>query len=307
MQSDHVKGLVITVLGVLILTPDTLLIRLIGFDTWNILFWRGWLMAVGITILLVCFYGRRTPEVIAAIGGIGLAAAALFSLGTFTFIAAVTHTTVANTLIIVATAPFFAALLSWTVLGEAVPVRTLVAIVFTLGGISLLVFESFGTGNWIGDLAALATAIGLGLKFILLRRAKAINMVPAMALGGLITAAIAFFLATPVAMDTIQLIYLLLMGLVVMPLSAALIALGPRYLPAPEVSLIMVVETVLGPFWVWLVLRETPTFWALVGGGIVVATLVIHSAIGLKREAARARKAAASGAFKAIPAAAAGE
>ena len=107
-----------------------------------------------------------------------------------------------------------------------------------------------------------------------------------MALSGLIIGGVAGLIAPLPPIGPEQLGYALLMGLVIVPLGIALLTLGPRYLPAPEVGLLMLLETVLGPFWVWLALDEAPTQLALVGGAIVIATLLGHSLYSLK--AARA-------------------
>ena len=120
----------------------------------------------------------------------------------------------------------------------------------------------------------------------MMRHARAINMIPAMALSGLIVGLAALLVAEPAVLDRMQLTWMLVMGLFVVPVSFALIALGPRFLPAPEVSLLLLLETVLGPFWVWLALGEAPGPWALAGGAVVVATLAVHSVLALGRKRA---------------------
>jgi len=191
-------------------------------------------------------------------------------------------------LVIVAAAPLAAAVFSLVFLREGVPLRTWAAITLAVAGIALLVSEDLGSGSLLGDLAAALCALCIGAGFTIARHARAVSMVPAMALSGLLTAGIAL----PVALATehgallftgAQLGYTLAMGLVVVPLSFALITLGPRYLPAAEVGLIMLLETVLGPFWVWLAIGEYPGDLALVGGALVVATLAGHSLGGARR------------------------
>jgi drug/metabolite transporter (DMT)-like permease len=285
---DHAKGLIIVVLGVLVLTPDTLLIRLIALDPWTVLVWRGLLQALGLTVLIACFYGRGTVACFRAVGLRGYSAALLFAVSTVLFIVALAHTSVANTLIIVASAPFFAALASRVFLGERIAGRTWAAILAALGGIFLLAFESLGRGSIWGDLAALGVAVAMGGNFTVVRHARAVNMIPAMALSGLIVGLAALLATEPVVLDQTQLAWMLVMGLFVVPVSFALITLGPRYLPAPEVSLLLLLETVLGPFWVWLALGEAPGPWALAGGAVVVATLAVHSALALGRRDAAA-------------------
>ncbi len=283
-QSTHAKGLAVVTLGVLILTPDALLIRLIGIDHWTLLAWRGYLQGLGMFLLVLAFYRRGTLASFKVIGVRGLAAALAFSIGTILFIVALTYTSAANVLIIVASSPFFAALASRVFLGEHIAAATWGAILVALGGIGLLAFEGLGRSAFLGDLAALGVAVTLGANFTILRHARAVNMIPAMALSGLLVGLIASPLAQPVELGQSQLLYLLIMGLFVVPVSFALITLGPRYLPAPEVSLLLLLETVLGPLWVWLVIGEAPGPLALAGGAVVVATLAAHSALALRQQ-----------------------
>ncbi|MEM7227015.1 MAG: DMT family transporter [Pseudomonadota bacterium] len=281
-QSSHVKGLIIVTFGVLIVTPDTLLIRLIGLDPWSLLVWRGLLQALGLTAILLIYFKGYTLGAFRAIGRKGIGAAVIFSLSSFFFLYALDQTSVANVLILLATAPFFAALFAWFLLGEPVPLRTWLAILATLVGVALLGVGSFGAGTWIGDLAALGGAATLGLKFVVIRGARRVNMIPAMAISGLMIAAAASLVAPMPPVGPTQLGYILIMGLLVIPLGIALLTLGPRYLPAPEVSLLLLLETVLGPLWVWLALDEVPTVYAMAGGAVVIAALALHSVYALR-------------------------
>ncbi len=120
ISSDHAKGLLITALGVLFISPDTLLIRLVAMDVWTLGLWRGLLQAVGIAGLLLCIYGSRTPALFRAIGWTGLVLAVIFALNTLVFLTAILNTKAANVLVIVATAPLFAAAYSYLFLKEAV-------------------------------------------------------------------------------------------------------------------------------------------------------------------------------------------
>lgn len=276
------RGLVLTTLGVLLLTPDTLLIRLIAMEPMSLLVWRGVLQALGTTLILFLLYRGRTWDTFRAIGHKGLLAAGFFTGSTFFFVLALSATSVANTLIIVAAAPLCAALMSRVFLGEGIHGRTWAAIFGALAGIIILAWNDLGVGQFWGNLAALAAAFFLAGNFTVLRHSKAVNMIPSLVIGGLMAAALALPFAEVGSFSPPpdQLLYLLLMGLLVLPFSFALIALGPRNLPAPEVALILLLETVLGPLWVWLVIDEYPGDWSLVGGTVVVVTLILHALTG---------------------------
>ncbi len=285
---DHQKGLLLTTLGVLVLTPDSLLIRLTGMEPFSLLVWRGVLQAVGILAILAIVHEGRVMDQIRAVGRCGILLALVFTGSTVFFILALTHTAVADALIIVAIAPLVAALLSRSFLGEAVPLRTWLAICFTLLGIGLLVFEDLGSGSLWGDFFALCCAICIGASLTITRHGRAVSMVPAMSLAGTLTALVALPLALWLEPGHLvpagsQLVAVLLMGLIVAPVSFALITAGPRYLPAAEVGLLMLMETVLGPLWVWLVIGEYPGDWALLGGSIVIATLAGHALAGSRQ------------------------
>ena len=275
--SEHGKGLLLTTLGVLIITPDTLLIRLVAIDPWSMMVWRGLLQTVGVMAILFLIYRGETMRRCLAIGWSGTAAGCLFTATTIGFLISLQHTAVANTLVIVATAPFFAAIFSFVLLRERIPRRTVLAIGAAIAGVAVMVSESWGGGAFLGDAAALMTAAALGGKFTVFRHRRETNMVPSLAVAGLFSVALGLAVTTPVLVEGERLAYLLIMGLVVVPIASGLVSLGPRYISAPEVSLIFLLETALGPLWVWLVLNEAPPAMTFVGGAIVLTTLVVHS------------------------------
>ena len=283
----HAKGLLITALGVLVLTPDSLLIRLVSADAWTLTFWRGVLYAVGMTAAVAVFYRGRTRQQFLALGRAGLFIALIFGFGKVTFIVSITNTTAANTLFIVSTSPLFAALVAWLLMREPVGARTWAAMAFALLGIGIIASEGVDRGGMTGNVAALLTALVLGTSFALTRRYRERNVIPAMALSGLISAVLVLPLASPFSLSPSDLAPLGIMGLVVLPVSFALIFIGPRYIPAPEVSLVLLLEAVLGPYWVWLALGEEPGGRTLIGGAVVLATLAGHSTLKLWAERRR--------------------
>lgn len=252
-------------------------------DHWTGLVWRGSLQALGLVIILLLLYRSRTLTVFRSIGGLGLLLAVVFTGSSILFLMAVSLTQVVNVLVILATAPFFAACFSLLFLKESVANHTWMAIVATFGGIAVLTLESEGQGEVLGDLAALAVAALMGAYFTIVRATRQIDMIPAMAVSGLFVALIALPFAAFPAMSQGQILAAGTMGFLVAPISFALITIGPRYLPAPEVSLLLLIETVLGPLWVWLVIAEEPGLLSLIGGAVVVTTLLLHSLYGLHR------------------------
>ena len=287
-MSDHAKGLLITALGVLILTPDSLLIRMIAIDQWSTIFWRGSLMSVGLLAYVIWSERKNTLQAFVNIGWVGIGVALLFCVNSFTFVFAIQNTSVANTLVIIAVSPMFAALMSRMFLSERVPLRTIVAMIATFAGIAIIVWESLiiSSGSTIyGDIAAFGTAILLAATFVMIRKARTINMIPATALGAAFAPIIVLGLGLggPTMLPLEKFGLIALMGLFVLPLSFGMITIGPRYIPAPEVGLLLLLETVLGPIWVWLVIHEDISSTTLIGGSIVVIALALNSALALRK------------------------
>jgi len=278
----HTKGLIVSIAGIIVLSPDSLLVRLISADPWTLLFWRGLLMAIGVGLGLFINYRRRLLQAFLDIGRTGLLAGALMGIGTTLFVQALDRTTVANVFIIIGIGPLFAALLGRIFLKEAVYLRTWLAIGGALVGIWIAVANDGQSGRLVGDLCAAVAALCHACYLILLRSAQDVDMTPTVAVGGLFVAVAVWAPAAPLSLTSTGVAYSLLLGLVVLPVSLALIAIGPRYLPAPEVNLVMLLEIVLGPYWVWLVLDEEPGIRAIVGGAIVLAVLALHSAAALR-------------------------
>lgn len=285
--SDHLKGILITTLGVIILSPDALLIRLLEVDTWTAVMWRGIAFAIGIFILMLLMYRQNTAKQFKKIGRAGLLIGVIFGISSFFFTSSVQNTSISNTLVIISTSPAFASLFSWLFLKEKVHLRTWIAMIVIFAAIILIVSKSLGSGSLLGDLFALGTSIFMAISFTLTRLHKEVNMVPAMVISGIVAAiggAIMLSQTTKVyALPETSIIYLILGGIVV-TIAFALITLGPRYISAPEVSLIMPLETVMGSYFGWLFLSEKPSTMTMIGGFVILLTLFTHAWLSLQDE-----------------------
>jgi len=286
VTSSSRKGLAFAFAGILFLSPESLLIRLVDVDRWTLLFWRGTLMCIGLFVASSVL--ARSPSVIRRIGRPGLLVAVLFGLQTVLFIVSITNTAVANTLVAVSAAPLFAAIYEWIFFRQPITRRLLGVIVVAIVGIAVMVSGSLGGGTLLGDLAGLGAAAGLGGSFVVIGRNQDRSMVPAMGLGGLLASLFALPWADPMSATASDFRYLAISGFLVLPLGFGLLAVAPRYIPGPEVALITLLETVLGPLWVWLALGEVPTGAALVGGVIVIGALAFNSIAMLRASPARA-------------------
>ncbi len=282
-KAEHTRGIILTLTAVLILSPDALLVRSIHADPLTLIFWRGLLSGCAIFAGLAVLWQGRGWQRVLEIGRLGLTSSALQATGNIFFIYALLQTSAANTLVILAAIPLISALLSRFFLREQVLRRTWWAILVGFLGVVLLFCGSVQGGALYGDLCAVAAACCWAGNLVLIRRARPVNMVPATGLGGLVSAVASLLLgARPLAIAGNDFALLLLLGLVLLPLAFALITLGPRLLPAPEVSLILLLETFLGPFWVWLVLGEAPSATTLAAGFLIMGTIAVHTLVSMR-------------------------
>jgi drug/metabolite transporter (DMT)-like permease len=271
--------------GVLALSPDGLLTRLIQADALTIAFWRGLLYGLVILLFTIVRYRSRLLVRISHFSVHEFAIMVCYGVGSVCFIYSITHTSVANTLFMLSTTPIWAAVFAWLFLGERIPRRTGFAIVMVIVGISIITRGSVGTaGAWTGDLAGLAGAAILAAQFSIIRAARTRDVLPALGFGGIFTALVLSTWVDPGATTNTDLVWLMVMGMIMLPLANAFMFLGPKYLPAPEVGLMMLLETVLGPVWVWLALGENPGVYSIVGGAIVLVTLVVNTLLGIREE-----------------------
>lgn len=282
---DYLRGLAITLFGVIVISPDTLLIRLIEADHWTQLAWRGSLS--GLVVLAAAALVTRGAALrdLTRPGAAGLALIGVYAAGNIGFVYSATHTLVANTLFLLATSPVFAALIAVFVLRERVGLRTVLMIVAVLAGIAVIASGSLegGGGSLSGDLAALGTALAMAVSFSIARHQRARSMVPFIGLGAMLGGAVSACMAPGLALPRADWIWMGLMGLVVVPVAFACLTTGPRYLPAADVGLLLLLEAVFGPLLVWWVLGEEPGARTLTGGAIVLGALVAGNLWALRR------------------------
>lgn len=278
-RRDYWIGVGLTGLGAIVLSPDAMLFRLLEGPLWTSAFWRLLLMGIAVWAFLIA---TRRMKLLDDMQGLGWAlpvAAICIGISNLGFVFALSHTSIADTLAILATAPIFAAIFA-CFLGERPPLRTWFAAVAIAVGIGVIFDASFGVDAWAGNLAALTVAISVAIYFVIGRAKAASDLSPALALGAVFSSIAAAILATStgfsIAPPQGDWGLLLLSGLIVLPISLTLITLGPRRLPAAEVGLLMLLETALGPVWGWLALGEAPSRATLLGGGLIVGALILH-------------------------------
>ncbi len=270
-------GMLVTFLGVAFFFPDALVIRLIGADVMTIAVWRG-IAAATVTLAAVAIFDRSLwPGWAALLAPAALAMVALQGLGSLFFLASLGQTSAANALLILATAPFLAAILSWVALGEKVGLATGIAIVAVFAGVVIIAAGSMGGGRILGDFFALMNAFTIACYYVILRHARAMWLIVPIAIGYLLTSMLALPFAPMMPLTGQQMALTFLSGGVILAGGVALLQMGTRYLPAPEVTMITMLEIVIGPLLVWLVLAENPGPATLIGGAVIVSAITAHA------------------------------
>jgi drug/metabolite transporter (DMT)-like permease len=236
-------------------------------------------MAIGLSIIVAITKGKFGVGAFRSIGRGGILVACLSGSANVCFVLAVTHSNVANVLVILSTGPVIAALLGRLIVKEPTSGRTWAAGLVVIGGFAVIFFGSLGKGNSLGVVFALASVVLLSASLTVTRVHRTVDMTPALALSGLIASGVAAGFSLPVTLRATDLVILLLAGLFLVPVAVAFLIQGPRLLPAPEVSLVLLLEMVLGTLWVWLFLGEAPSREAVLSGTVIVATVIVHSVL----------------------------
>ena len=282
--SNRGKGILMSLFGVFVLSPDSLMIRLAGLDDYTLIFYRGLFPAIAITLLLWIYYRGRLLPALLAIGWAGIANGILFALVNITFISAIQRTSVANTLLFLSSAPIFAALLSLVVLRENQRPSTWLIIGLSLISIFIIGWGSYGTNGMLGDLFALGCALVTAASAVLVRYRRDTDLVPSIILGSLLTAAFALSQSPQLAISSQQLLYVGVIGFLLIPCAFVLLTIAPRFANSAEVQLVYLLESVLGPLWVWLVVHETPSLNTLIGGAMLLASVAWFAQHTLREE-----------------------
>ena len=275
--SDQQKGSLLAFIAVILITPDSILIRLSNIETWGLLFYRGAIPFLIVLMGLIFFYKKNIFKALIGIGYPGIFYVLSFSICNITFILSIQNTNVANTLVMVAMAPMISAILGSIFLKEIPDLKTWIAIIITLISVAYIFHDSIEMGKFYGDLFGLITAFGLACNAVIARYAKNRDLVPSAVIGKLCVAIFAFFFVDTFALVEKDIIFVPLMCIMCVAIPFVLVTIAPRFIPAEEVNLFFLLETIIGPFWVWLVINEQPSIETIQGGTIIILTIAVHS------------------------------
>ena len=277
------KGIVLAVFGVLLLTPDTLFMRLSVLEKWQLGGWRGVLM--GATLFFIWIFSRksgRKSEFLTTFSIPGLLIVGAMAVNSVSFTLGVSETSVIVVLTALATMPLLTALLSVFFLNEQQNLISWLILILAVCGISLAVSGSDTAKNApdgsviLGASYGLISALGISFTFTMVRKYPNLSVMPATSIGCIISGVFCFYLSNEPNLNFSAPFSVIAMGIIILPFSFALLLIAPKYTRASTVSLIMLLELVLGSFWVWLVIDEQPSLQMIIGALIVTISIIAY-------------------------------
>ncbi|AXX88675.1 EamA family transporter [Arcobacter suis] len=283
-MTNNAKGLALTSLGVFIMSLESLFIKFTTISPFLFSFYIGIFMFIS---MISTFLFKEKAVLKKALNTnlpMMIVCATLMGTSNIFFITAVKTTTVANVVIIFSTAALFSALFAYLFYKEKITKNIIIASFFMFVGLFIIFNDKLEIGSIEGNIYALFCTALFATSYVLLSRYKDMNRVVLTAFSGLALSIIAFFFCDELAIDFKTLTVVMIMGLLISPISRVLLGTGAKYIRASEVSLLMIIETIMAPIWVWIFLNEVPSSYTFIGGSIIIATLIINSIYTLKKE-----------------------
>ena len=276
-EKSNLTGILIALTGAFLFSFDAVLIRLASVSSWDSVFWRG-LFAIIPTSFILLITEKTTVFVKIKQQGFPLILSGILwgTSGTF-FVTAVNNTIAANVLVMISLAPFFAAIAGYIILREKIKRATLLLIIICALGVFIIFFGDIGGGTLFGNVIGLLVPIAAGINLAWMRKHKNISRLGAVIIGGFTAAFVSLFFASPLVVPFKSLFFLALLGLIAVPFAQLFLSIGTRYLPASRVALIMMLETAIGPVWVWLFLGEIPPIKTFIGGMLIIIGVTANS------------------------------
>ncbi len=290
-HSAYSRGVMLVLIAGCFWSIGGLVVRLIDNATeWHILFYRSLALVLTLLTYIAINNRGRLVRTFLTAGPSSILAGVFLGTAFASWIFAMTHTTIANAMFVLAAAPFMSAVIAHIVLKERVKSITWLCMSGAVIGIAIMVSEGALVGTLAGNLLALGAAFGFSCFSVTLRAGKAVDMTPAICWAGVWGATLSGFMLaitqTDMHVSTHDLMLCSLLGLIQVGLGLVLFTIGSRHVPAGELALLSLTEVVLGPIWVWIGVGETPSFYTLLGGCVVLAAICAQALFGIFRERA---------------------
>ncbi len=282
-MTNNAKGLALTSLGVFIMSLESLFIKFTTISPFLFSFYIGIFMFIS---MISTFIFKEKAVLKKALNTnllMLIVCAILMGTSNIFFITAVKTTTVANVVIIFSTAALFSALFAYLFYREKITKNIIVASFFMFVGLFIIFNDKLEIGSIEGNIYALLCTAFFATSYVILSRYKEMDRFILTAFSGLALSMIAFFFCDDLSIDFKTLAVVMIMGLLISPISRVFLGNGAKYISASEVSLLMIIETIMAPIWVWIFLNEVPSSYTFIGGSIIVATLIVNSLYTLKK------------------------
>ena len=287
IQQSYARGVLYVILAGVFLSSGGLIVRnVIDADAWSILFYRS--LVFSITVLAFLWFQERnnTLRLYKKMRWLDLIVTIALALGFIFYLLSIYSTSVANTVLVLSTGPFVAALLGLILLGERVTKVTIIAMIVAIAGVIVMVSGGISAADIKGIAYAFMAVLGFSVMIVTLRKiGPARNTMPAVSLAGVMAAAMCLPFITTFQISMHDLVLAICLGSLQVGLGFILITLGSRSVPAAQVPLLALGETALAPLWVWLIINETPARNTLIGGALVLAAVLFQGVMGLRSRA----------------------
>lgn len=282
-MTNNAKGLALTSSGIFIMSLESLLIKYTTISSYVFSFYLG--IFIFISMIVTLFFKEKAyiKNAFKSSIFILIICAVMMGASNIFFITAVKTTTVANVVIIFSTSALFSALIAYLLYREKITKNILYASFFMFIGLYVIFNDSLEFGSLKGNIYALLCTMLFSISFVLLSKYKEMDRIVLTAFSGIAISILAFLLSEDLKIDMNNLIIVMFMGLIISSFSRVLIGNGAKYISASEVSLLMLIETIMAPIWVWIFLNEIPTIYTFIGGSIIIITLIINSLYTLKK------------------------
>jgi drug/metabolite transporter (DMT)-like permease len=275
VRSQHRLGIALVVAAAIAWSTAPFFTRLLPYDSWTILFWRGLFASAMIVAIMLILQGRAGLRDLIRMRRSGWLIASLSASAMIAFIPSLQLTSVSNVAIIIATGPFVTAALAWVWLREVPHVRTMIASVVALCGVAVIVGNARVGSDILGVALACFMTLAIAAMTVLLRRHKNTSMVAAAALSNILGSIVSIPFAHGIAAVTgADILILAMFGCLQVALGLTLFFLGSRLLPSGQAALISTLETPLMPFWIWVGFAEIPALRVFIGGALVMGAVI---------------------------------
>ncbi len=244
---------------------------------WQILFLRSFFFLLALIAFLFATYKKNTFNIIKESGLPGLLGGFVLSFSFVAFVVAMSNTTVANVVFIISTQTMFLAIFGYFYLKEKVSLIGLISILLAMSGIIIMVGDSISGGSLFGNIVALAIPINFAILVMIIRKNTKVDMVPAIFYSGIFSLIYGFFLAESFEFTKHDLWMGFLLGVPQLAVSFICITIGSKTVESATVGILMLMETLCAPLWVWLFLNEIPPISVFIGGAVIISAIILKS------------------------------